>query len=119
LVSQICRILINHYFNLRCFLQGDTPRFSNLSQNKGKSLERPKVQKRPHVSNPISNQEYQIDENQILNDQILQQNFIMEMEQEAANQEEEAILQSITPNMMNSGIDLENELYGRDNDLDL
>jgi len=39
------------------------------------------------------------------------------MEQEAINQED-AILQSITHNVMNSSIDLENELYGRD-DLDL
>jgi len=103
---------MKNYFNLRCFLQGDKPRFSNLSQSKGKSLVQPKVQKRPYVSSPINNEEFQINEetkNQIQDDQVLYQHLIMETEQEAANQEEE-ILQNITSNMNNSDIDLDNDL---------
>lgn len=105
-------ILIKNCLNLHCSLQGDKPRFSNLSQSKGKSLVRPKVQKRPHVSSPINNDEFQIKEetkNQIQDDLMLHQNLIMEMEQEAANQEED-ILQNITSNMINSAIDLDNDL---------
>lgn len=91
------------------FSQEDKPRFSNLSQSKGKSLEKPKVQKRPYVSNPTN----QIDEikNQIQNEVISQQNILIGMEEEAINQEE-AILQDITSNMMNSVTDLESELNG-------
>jgi len=47
--------------------------------------------------------------NQILDDQMLQQNLIIEMEQDAANQEEE-ILQKITSKMINSAIDLDKNL---------
>lgn len=47
--------------------------------------------------------------NQILDDQMLQQNLIIEMEQDAANQEEE-ILQQITSKMINSAIDLDKNL---------
>jgi hypothetical protein len=37
--------------------------------------------------------------NQVLNDEILQQNILLAMEQDAANQED-AIIQDITSNMM-------------------
>eukprot|EP00102_Acyrthosiphon_pisum_P004013 XP_001947137.2 PREDICTED: neuroendocrine convertase 1 [Acyrthosiphon pisum] len=109
------------YDDFKLAKPGDTPRFSNLSQSKGKSLVKPKVQKRPYVSSPINMEEFQIVEeikNQIQDDQMLNQNLIMEMEEEAANHEEE-ILQNITSNIMNSAIDLDSELFDRDNDLDL
>uniref|UniRef100_A0A2H8TZJ6 Neuroendocrine convertase 1 n=2 Tax=Melanaphis sacchari TaxID=742174 RepID=A0A2H8TZJ6_9HEMI len=80
----------------------DKPRFANLSRSGVKSLEKPKIQKRPNVTN---RQEYQIDNeatNQVLNDEMLQQNILLAMEQEAANQEDTIIQDYITSNMMNT-----------------
>jgi len=112
-------ILINHYFNLYCFIQGDKPRFTNLSQSSVKSLERPKVQKRPNVTNRYEFETKDEIKNQILNNEMLQQNILLAMEEEAANQED-AIIQDITSNiMMNTVEGLEMELYDELNDLDL
>jgi len=56
--------------------------------------------------------------NQVLNDEILQQNILLAMEQDAANQED-AIIQDITSNMMIPKSGLEKELFDGVNDLDL
>jgi len=56
--------------------------------------------------------------NQAQYDLALQQNLMMGMEQEAANQED-AILQEMATNMMNSVNDIESKLYDGVNDLNL
>lgn len=114
LVSKIYHILINNYFNLHFSSQGDIPRFSNLSQSKGKYLETPKVQKRPNISNPVYNEEFQIDDetkSQIQNNEMFHQKVLMDIGQEVANQEG-LISQIITSNnMMNSAINLGDIFY--------
>ncbi|KAE9538815.1 hypothetical protein AGLY_005397 [Aphis glycines] len=98
---------------------GDKPRFTNLSLSSVKSLERPKVQKRPNVTNRYEFQTEDETKNQVLNDEMLQQNILLAMEQEVANQED-AIIEDITLNtMMNTVGGLERELFDGVNDLDL
>lgn len=112
-------ILINHCFTIHCFIQGDKPRFTNLSLSSVKSLERPKVQKRPNVTNRYEYQNEDETKNQVLNDEMLQQNILLAMEQEVANQED-AIIEDITSNiMMNTVGGLERELFDGVDDLDL
>lgn len=68
-------------FIFYCSSQGDKPRFSNLSQSKGENLERSKVQKRPHISNPVNNEEFPIDDetiNQIQYDKMLEGQILMD-----------------------------------------
>ncbi|KAL5239580.1 hypothetical protein ACI65C_006990 [Semiaphis heraclei] len=69
------------YDNMKLAKPGDKPRFSNLSQSKGENLERSKVQKRPHISNPVNNEEFPIDDetiNQIQYDKMLEGQILMD-----------------------------------------
>lgn len=112
-------ILINHCFTLHCFIQGDKPRFTNPSLSNVKSLEKPKVQKRPNVTNRYEFQTEDETNNQVLNDEMLPQNILLAMEQEAAYQED-TIIEDITSNIMiNTVVGLEMEWYDGVNDLDL